>query len=242
MRFESWRGILNIRRYGSSLIAVSLTSACHSEWTCDVTGTCPIGDEEAGVSTETSTESTVSTTEEPTSSDGTSVETLSDAASETPNTSGSTTATSGTSTSEPTAACLPVSDEGCSGNTPWCFAPGETNGDGGSQATPRCVECEEDTHCQWPLAPRDEGGVCLNYSCTPCELETNRGCDEDAPYCVASTAGNSDADASVGQPTKDNDSGVLEATVQCAECLTESDCGGDTSACVNHTCVACDRD
>ena len=184
MHFKSWR-ITITNRYGSLLAVACLSIACGPELTCEMMGTCAIDGVDAGTSGATDSESGVSTTDRATSSEVTLSATLSDASSEgSLATDTGTSSAPGTSTSEPTAACLPVSDDGCSGDTPWCLGEGEA-GDGGPQGTPHCVECEEDTHCQWPLAPRDEGGVCLDNVCTPCELGTNRGCGEDAPYCVA---------------------------------------------------------
>jgi hypothetical protein len=139
-------------------------------------------------------------------------------------------------------ACLPLSEEGCNSETPWCLGEGETNGDGGFAVEPRCVECEEDSHCQWPYVSQEENGICLDFACTPCELGSNRGCGEDAPYCVAAGARAEAGDASVGQVTlADVDGGVAE-TVECVACLSETDCSGGTPACVSGACVECESD
>lgn len=257
MRFEICGRLLNSGTRSAALFAATLSTACHPEFTCDIMGTCPGYGEEAGLSDggpdggKVTFDSTLSVVTVGSTSGGSSIG-LSDAETASPETSETfvaattetVTATSGSpSTSDTDVECVPVSDEGCGGETPWCLGEGETLTDGG-QVAPRCVECEEDTHCQWPYVAKEQSGICLDYACQACELGSNRGCSVTAPFCIATDGASQPGDASVGQVTVvTSDAGAsTTADVQCVECLAETDCGGGTPACVDHVCVACDRD
>lgn len=251
MTFERWQRIVKQRRTEALLAAASLTTACHPDFSCEVMGTLPCpgyGEDasvvEGGSSHATEAEGGVSSTGSATSSDISGSVATKEPATETSESSTTTLRSETTleSSTGDNGACLPLSEEGCSSETPWCLGEGETNGDGGFAVEPRCVECEEDSHCQWPYVPQEQSGVCLDSKCTPCELGSNRGCGEDAPYCVAAGARAEAGDASVGQVTlTDVDGGVAE-TVECVACLSETDCSGGTPACVSGACVECESD
>lgn len=67
-----------------------------------------------------------------------------------------------------TDACEPVSERGCLGETPWCLGEGERNANGAWLIEPRCVECEEDSHCAWPYVPQGTTAACLEHRCVGC--------------------------------------------------------------------------
>lgn len=61
--------------------------------------------------------------------------------------------------------------------------------------------------------------------CVICELGSNQGCGGYLPFCVE-----------VGDP--DRDAG-MPVQVDCAECLSDEDCGEGAPACVQNRCVEC---
>jgi hypothetical protein len=156
----------------------------------------------------------------------------------------------------PSEACDPEGDRGCDGETPWCLGEGERTLDGGWDEEPRCVQCEEDSHCAFPYREQGTEGLCYNYECVACEPGSNRGCAGQLPYCVeklVTAPGDTDASVGTGETlglvTSTGDSsdvggssGTTASVFECGECLEEAHCGDGTPACVGARCVECSRD
>lgn len=86
------------------------------------------------------------------------------------------------------AVCDPVTEKGCGGEAPWCLGEGEQGADGGLLVEPRCVECEEDAHCEFPYLETGNAGVCIDNVCV-CDTETHRGCGGETPACSQRAGG-----------------------------------------------------
>lgn len=86
------------------------------------------------------------------------------------------------------AVCDPVTEKGCGGEAPWCLGEGEQGADGGLLVEPRCVECEEDAHCEFPYVETGNAGVCIDNVCV-CDTETHRGCGGETPACSQRASG-----------------------------------------------------
>jgi hypothetical protein len=156
----------------------------------------------------------------------------------------------------PSEPCDPESERGCEGETPWCLGEGERSLDGGWSAEPRCVECEEDSHCGFPYREQGTEGLCYNYECVACEPGSNRGCAGQLPYCVErvwaaplgvdASAGAGETLSAGGSTGDSSDvggsSGAQASVFECGECLEEAHCGDGAPACVGARCVECSRD
>lgn len=149
------------------------------------------------------------------------------------------------------AACDPVSERGCGARTPWCLGIGADGGATSAESPfePRCVECEEDAHCNFPFVERGEAAVCVGYRCVACDLTNDRGCTDGAPYCVAGrgeTLGDASIEASevTCEGCSNDDGGAsIGAGPRCVECEVDTHCTSlKASRCdlATNTCVACD--
>lgn len=127
--------------------------------------------------------------------------------------------------------CDPVSERGCNGETSWCLGEGERGVDGGWVLEPRCVECEEDSHCLWPYAAKGGNAICEDYRCVACDIVSGRGCDVPTPACVRAT-----------NPGTQVTSDETELERSCVECSRDEHCpSGEASHCdlATNTCVGC---
>lgn len=89
--------------------------------------------------------------------------------------------------------------------------------------------CELAGECYGPI-PLCTGDEEDAPDCVKCEPETNRGCGENRPHCVAIGA------------AKQSDRSVGPGEVSCVECRDEHDCSGVTPFCEENTCVGCTAD
>jgi hypothetical protein len=232
------------KRWGFLLFA-TLGLGCNSTDLC-AKGLCEPREENSSDSRDTESRgSSDATREEPSSrSLSTSGESLSD-------TTETSSAREG-STSDVTweGACDPVSERGCDERTPWCVgngAVGDSTSNSEPRLEPRCVECEEDVHCNFPFVERGDAALCVGHRCVACDLTNDRGCTEDAPYCVVGR-GETLGDASVGlrEATCDgcsDDEATSIGAPRCVECETDAHCtSAKASRCdlATNMCVACD--
>jgi hypothetical protein len=239
---------VTVRHLAGALVAVVAALGCHPSYSCSDLGTCETSAEPStpGVSSSTVSSSPSEVSTPVTEDSGT--------ASIADGTSGSSDST--TSWDTEVMGCEPVSERGCEGETPWCLGEGERTLDGGWDEEPRCVQCEEDSHCAFPYREQGTEGLCYNYECVACEPGSNRGCAGQLPYCVervwAAPLG-VDASAGAGETLSaggsagdtsgvGGSSGAQASVFECGECLEEAHCGDGAAACVNARCVECSRD
>lgn len=106
---------------------------------------------------------------------------------------------------------------------------------------PLCIECRTSDDCEAPT------GVCVANHCEVCAFDTNVGCGDQTPYCVA--VGETTADGGTTQtvaqltdaapPSESLDAGTPAATRECVECRSGNDCGPEAPLCVAGSCVQC---
>lgn len=110
----------------------------------------------------------------------------------------------------------------------------------------RCVQCTENNHCRSGEEESDTGPVCIEETCTACELGSNDGCPSSYPYCAAAIPVEGTDTTTYFAPTQSEtvpSNQYLEYEHACVACLTNAGCmGGSRPACFNGACVECTGD
>ena len=151
-------------------------------------------------------------------------------------------------------ACDPVTNAGCSGNTPLCSASGvceactasaKTCGAGLVCLASGACECSASSECTTPTTPICDGP---SKVCVACTTDAQCNSKTAGTACVTGGAGSSVGSCAACDPADDsgcsgtNNQCKPGATPACVDCLADSDCSGATPLCnlTNNTCVACD--